>query len=166
MTNMQGKRNPPKIPARPQASSRRSQHGAMLVEALMAVLVFSLGVLGIVGLQAQSIRHVNDAQYRGEAIFLANALVAQMWADDRSATDPGYLKATYEDGSGGPGYAAFKEMVRRLPGADLSGNAPTVTVAAGPTPTSSVVTVTVFWQAPGDPTVHNYATNAVIGRNP
>jgi len=162
---MQGKHNRPSLSARPQARVRRHQRGAMLLEALMAVLVFSLGVLGIVGLQAQSIRHVNDSQYRGEAIFLANAFVAQMWVDDRSATDPAYLKATYEDSNGGSGYAALKEMVRRLPGADLSGNAPTVKVDAGPTPTSSVVTVTVFWQAPGDPTVHNYATNAVIGRN-
>lgn len=143
-----------------------TQRGVMLLEALVAVLVFSLGILGVVALQAQSIRHVGDAQYRGEAIFLANALVSRMWTDDRSATDPAYLLATYSDRYNGPGYADFREMVARLPGAEQTQNAPQVTIAAGPTPLSSVVTVTVFWQPPGDPTVHNYSTNAVIGRNP
>lgn len=139
------------------------QRGALMIEVLIAVLVFSLGVLSIVGLQAQSIRHVNDMQYRGEAIFLVNALVSQMWADDRSTTDPAYLKSTYEDG--GAGYAAFHEAVKRLPGVDADKNAPVVQVADGPTSTSRVVTVTVFWQPPGDSVIHNYATNAVIGRN-
>jgi len=150
----------------PQAHSRQAQRGLMLLEVLIAVMVFSIGILGIVGLQAASIRHVNDAQYRGEAIFLANALVSQMWADDRTATDPSYLDATYGDSGSGAGYAAFKEMVTRLPGAHLSGNAPAVKVAPGPTTTSSVVTVTVFWQLPGEQAAHNFSTSAVIGRNP
>lgn len=148
------------------AGTRESQRGVMLIEMLIAVLLFSLGILGIVALQAQSIRHVGDAQYRGEAVFLANALVSQMWVDDRTSIDKTYLDTTYGDAGGGPGYAAFKEMVRTLPGADLSTNAPQVKVAAGPATTSSVVTVTVFWQLPGEPSPHNYSTTAVIGRNP
>ena len=150
----------------PRAHSRKTQRGMMLLEVLIAVMVFSIGILGIVGLQAASIRHVNDAQYRGEAIFLANALVSQMWADDRTATNPTYLDATYGDSGSGTGYAAFKEMVKRLPGTELSGNAPAIKVAPGPTPTSSVVTVTVFWQLPGEQSAHNFSTSAVIGRNP
>ena len=149
-----------------QARLRKAQRGLMLLEVLVGVMVFSIGILGIVGLQAASIRHVNDAQYRGEAIFLANALVSQMWADDRTATDPAYLDTTYGDSGSGAGYAAFKEMVGRLPGTDLSANAPAVKVAPGPTPTSSVVTVTVFWQLPGEQSAHNFSTSAVIGRNP
>jgi len=137
----------------------------LLLEVLLAILIFSFGVLGIVGLQAASIRHVNESQYRGEAIFLANSLVSQMWADDRTATDPSYLDATYGDGGSGSGYAAFKELARRLPGTDVSGNAPAVKVEPGPTPTSSVVTVTVYWQLPGETVAHNFSTTAVIGRN-
>ncbi len=144
----------------------RRQHGVMLLEVLMAVLIFSFGILGIVGLQAQSIRHVNDAQYRSEAIFLANSFVSQMWADDRTALDPAYLGATYSDSGGGSGYQALQEMVKTLPGATLSGNAPTVTVGPGPSTTSTLVTVTVFWQLPGESKPHNYQTTAIIGRNP
>jgi type IV pilus assembly protein PilV len=144
---------------------RSLQEGILLLEVLLAIVIFSLGILGIVGLQAASLRHVNESQYRGEAIFLANALVSQMWADDRTATDPNYLEATYGDGGSGTGYAAFKEMVARLPGTDLSGNAPIVKIAPGPTSTSRVVTVTVFWQLPGEQTAHNFSTSAVVGRN-
>ena len=148
------------------AVTRGGQRGVMLIEMLIAVLLFSLGILGVVALLAQSTRHIGGAQYRGEAVFLANALVSQMWVDDRTSIDKTYLDTTYGDAGGGPGYTAFKEMVRTLPGADLLTNAPQVKVAAGPAMTSSVVTVTVFWQLPGEPSPSNYSTTAVIGRNP
>jgi type IV pilus assembly protein PilV len=131
-----------------------------MLEALIAILIFSFGILGIVALQAQSIRHVNDAQYRGEAIFLANALIAQMWSSDTST-----LAAEYDSA----GYTTFRDLVQRvpegLPGAAISGNAPVVTVTPGPSAGSSNVVVTVFWQLPGETGRHNYQATAVVGRN-
>lgn len=152
------------LPSRPAAHAGPRQAGAVLLETLIAVLIFSFGILGIVALQAQSIRHVNDAQYRGEAIFLANSLISQMWASDTSTL------ATEFDSSGtGAGYTAFKNLVQRvpegLPGATITGNEPVVTVAAGPSAGSSNVVVTVFWQLPGETTRHNYQATAVVGRN-
>lgn len=138
----------------------RGQQGSFMLEALIGILIFSFGVLGLIGLQAQSIRHVNDAQYRGEAVYLANALVAKMWADD-----PATLAVKYA--TGGPEYLKFQEMVSSLPGATIAGNEPQVVVAQGPSLRSSLVSVTVFWQAPSDTTAtrHNYTTMAVIGLN-
>ena len=75
------------------AAPKRTQRGSFLLEALIGILVFSFGVLGLVGLQAQSIRHINDAQYRAEAVYLAQSLVAKMWADD-----PAKLAANYQPG--------------------------------------------------------------------
>ncbi len=150
-------------------TSRRpslEQRGVMLLEVLIAILIFSAGILGIVGLLAQSIRHVNDAEYRSEAIFLANGFISEMWTDDRTALDPSYLENMYGDAGSGDGYLALQEMVLRLPGAGLTGNEPTVEVGAGPSTTSTQVTVTLYWQLPGEATPHNYSTTAVIGRNP
>ena len=154
---------PPRAPmtVRPPAARRQSrdaQRGATLLDSLLALLIFSFGVLGIVALEAQSIRHVNDAQYRGEAIHLANTLIGRMWADDRQT-----LEATYgrTDGSG---YLAWRDAVARLPGATLPGNEPTVTVAPGPSTTSSNVTVTIRWQLPGETAPHSYRTTAVVGQ--
>jgi type IV pilus assembly protein PilV len=58
-----------------------SQGGIMLLEALIAILIFSLGILAIIGLQAQSVRNSAEAKYRADASFLANQIVGRMWAD-------------------------------------------------------------------------------------
>src|SRR5437762_14185861 len=91
------------------------QRGAYLLEALIGILSFSLGILGIVGLQAQAIRFTNDAEFRAEAVYLANSLISQMWADDRRT-----LKANYDSAVGGPKYTQFKADVNnRLHGATI-----------------------------------------------
>ena len=153
---------------------RHAQSGSFLLEALIGILIFSFGILGIVGLQAQAIRFTNDSQYRGEAIYLANTLLASMWADDRAT-----LKAKYEgvSGTGGAGYTAwyntFKTGATALPGAVA--NPPTVLVdsaVAGamvaPSTTSSAIQITVFWQLPGEPAgqaPHRYVTSGIVAKN-
>jgi type IV pilus assembly protein PilV len=144
---------------------RRAQRGAFLLESLIGILIFSLGVLGIVGLQAQAIRFTNDAEYRAEAVYLANSLISQMWADDRTT-----LKADYDSGVGGPKYTAFKTDVQsRLisaPFADPVVKVDTADLPPAVTKFSNVVQVQIFWQLPGDSTQHNYVTTGVIGQNP
>jgi type IV pilus assembly protein PilV len=144
---------------------RQTQRGGFLLEALIGVLIFSFGILGIVGLQAQSLRHTGDAEYRAEATYLANALISKMWTDD-----PAVLQAKYDSTVGtGAGYVAFKGVAANLPGG--AANLPVVLVdpaAPAPQPPSlqaHVVQVSVFWQVPGDPTVHNYTTTGVVGKN-
>ena len=62
---------------------RKIQSGVMLLEALIAILIFSLGILGIVGLQASAIAASRDAKYRTDAGLLANELLGEMWAENR-----------------------------------------------------------------------------------
>jgi type IV pilus assembly protein PilV len=137
-----------------------TQRGALLLDALAAIAVFSIGVLGNVALQAQAIRHVHAAHCRSEAAHIVHALVGRM-----SAEDPATLAERYGAQAGGEGYAAFVRQVLRLPGAGLAGNAPDVRVEPGPAPASRRVTVVVHWQLPGEPAAHHYATTAVIGAN-
>ncbi|MFN0143294.1 MAG: type IV pilus modification protein PilV [Mycobacterium sp.] len=66
---------------KPQTLRRNSQSGAMLLEALIAILIFSLGILAVIGLQAQSIRNSSESKYRSDASYLANQLIGRMWAD-------------------------------------------------------------------------------------
>ena len=58
----------------------------------------------------------------------------------------------------GPLFLLWRARVRAtLPGADL--NDPVVTITpgvVGPPRTSSTVSVTVYWRAPGDAAAHNY----------
>jgi type IV pilus assembly protein PilV len=144
----------------------RTQQGAFLLEALIGILIFSLGILGIVGLQAQAIRFTNDSEYRAEAVYLANSLISQMWADKRAT-----LKANYESPAG-PKYDLFKADVHTRMSGAIFPIEPVVKVDAidGTLPlavsnTSSVVQVQITWQLPGEPTSHNYTTTGVIGQN-
>jgi type IV pilus assembly protein PilV len=154
---------------------RHIQSGSFLLEALIGVLIFSFGILGIVGLQAQSLRHTGDAEYRAEATYLANSLISQMWTDD-----PTVLKAKYDSTVGGAGYVAFKAALSApgtgLPGVTATANLPTVlvdsatdclgnAVPAAPSLQGHVVVVCVLWAVPGDTTVHNYTTTGVVGSN-
>ncbi len=143
------------------------QRGSFLLEALVGIAILSFGILGIVGLQAQSIRWVNDAQYRAEAIYLANAVISRMWADN-----PANLEALYDKANDGAGYKALREAVKTLPHADDPKYAPLLSVDPGPANNSSLVTVTVRWRLPGetkggfdDEGGSQYVTSAVIGNN-
>jgi type IV pilus assembly protein PilV len=148
---------------------RRTQAGAYLLEALIGILVFSFGILGIVGLQAHAIRVTNDAEMRAEAIYLANSLISQMWTDNPT---PAHLKATYDSTVAGPGYVNFAALVQtRFSGGYVRPpvvmvNDPLLLVDP-PSKTSSVVQVQVFWRATGEAAAleHNYTTTGVIGTN-
>jgi type IV pilus assembly protein PilV len=149
-------------------SIQRAQQGAFLLEALIGILIFSLGILGIVGLQAQAIRFTNDSEYRAEAVYLANSLISQMWSDKRNT-----LQANYDSTLAGPKYLLFKaDVLSRLPGASSIGGNPVVkvdvtdgTLPLAVTKTSSVVQVQISWQMPGEPTPHSYITTGVVGQN-
>ena len=155
---MQRPRSLAGVPAR----TRRGQEGAFLLEALIGILIISFGILGIVALQAQSLRVTNDSQYRAEAAFLANQLLAQMWADQYQV-----LKSKYDSTIGtGAGYTQFKADVQnRLGGAWVAD--PTVVFfdAKAPSLQSSYVEITVQFKMPGDPTTHQYFTAGVVGQN-
>lgn len=135
----------------------RGQAGYLLLEVLVAILVFAIGVLGVVSLHAVSVKNAGSAKYRTDASFLANQLLGQMWADDR---DPDKLKAAYEgkEGKGGARYEAWVGNVQSLlPGVTVA-NQPEVAVATveskspllPPPPDKSLVTITLRWQVPGD----------------
>jgi Tfp pilus assembly protein PilV len=57
------------------------QQGMMLLEALIALVVFSFGILALVGLQAAMLKNTGSSKYRSDASYIAQKLVGQMWAD-------------------------------------------------------------------------------------
>ena len=119
--------------------ARKAQRGVALLEALVGILIFSIGILAMVGLQAQSIRNTVEAKYRNEAAYLANQIVGQMWVDRANM-------ASYDTGGGvNANMTAWRTRVANtLPGITVgSMNSPTITVAG------TQVTVTLFWKMPG-----------------
>lgn len=53
----------------------------MLIEVLISVLIFSVGVVALVALQAAMTRAQTEAKARTDASYLATELVGLMWAD-------------------------------------------------------------------------------------
>ena len=61
--------------------SRRSQIGFTLLEVLIAIVIFSSGLMGIAGLQVSGMRFTSDSQLRAIAVAQAEALADRMRAD-------------------------------------------------------------------------------------
>lgn len=60
-------------------SSLRAVRGAALIEAMIGILLFSIGILGLVGLQASMTSAQSAAKYRADAAYLASELLGTMW---------------------------------------------------------------------------------------
>lgn len=116
---------------------QKSQHGIVLLESLIAILIFSMGILSLVGLQAAMIQNTADARYRAEASFIAQQRLGEMW------TDPGNLANYVEDGT---------DISHLLPQGKR-----TVEV-----PATGEVNVTITWQPPGQDHENRFSTNARI----
>lgn len=132
--------------------SVKSQAGVMLIEALIGILIFSIGILALIGMQGAAMRNTTDAKYRSEAAFLATEIVGRMWIDIANIAkyDNDYASAY-----------AFRDEWRTkvaatLPGVDLAGATRpsivrTVVVVSGTN--TNEVTVIIQWQQPGETAV-------------
>ena len=128
--------------ARRQAGGIRNQGGVMLLEALVAILIFSIGILAVVGMQATAIKTVTDSRYRSEASLLANKLLSQMWTDAANIGSYAYT------GSGTPPARVspwVTEVATRLPGAT---DTPPIVTVTGASAQGAAVRIEVFWQSP------------------
>jgi type IV pilus assembly protein PilV len=127
-----------------------SQQGVVLLEVLVAVLIFSIGILGMIGMQAASVTAVSDAKYRSEAAMVADQIFARIWADQANVT-------TYDTGGAAVSLAGFEA---KLPNGKRK-------VAVGPLPAlpdpqMRTVTVTITWQPPEGSVVHQFVTETQI----
>lgn len=144
-------------------NTRKQQTGSMLLEALIALLIFSLGILAVTGLQAASIKNAGDAKYRSDASLLANQLVGQMLASNR--TSLATLQASFQSPNGTAYIPWSSSVLATLPGAPAT--PPTVVIAqtastSTGTP-SNQATITISWNAPNEAAgAHSYITVAQI----
>ena len=129
------------------------QKGIMLLEALVGILIFSIGILAMLGMQAVGIRNTMDSKYRSEAAYLANEIVGQMWVDRSNI-------ASYDDaGAGNARRTAWNTRVASLMPQDPaspSTTAPTISISG------RQATVTVRWKPPGETTISQYVMVAQI----
>ena len=140
-------------------NKRTHQSGSVLLEALIAILIFSIGILALVGMQATAINNVADAKYRADASFLADQIIGVMWAS-RVASGVNFVPdatfacnpCTQANGNAATrAWAGANGVAGALP-------AGTGTVAVNGTQ----VTVTVTWQPPQATVPHRHAAVSYI----
>lgn len=112
------------------------QDGVALLEALIAILIFSLGILGLIGLQANATRIATAAKFRIDASQLVSQCMGDLWLDSTNLGECQQNAATV------------------LPEGKL-----TTTIAG------REATVTVTWSIPGDDIAYSHTAVAVINAN-
>jgi type IV pilus assembly protein PilV len=120
-----------KLTAAPQCRRcSRQQSGFMLIEAMVSAMLFALGILGMIRMQAESIRFSVDAYERNHAALMANELVAAMWASQSITPDADK-------------YSAWQA---RLSDESISGlHSPSSSISAADA--NGAVTITISWKS-------------------
>lgn len=76
------------------------QHGVSLIEVLIAVLIFSIGLIGLAGLMVVSTRSNHVAYLRTQATFLANNMAERMSSNPAQVWNGGYNNTGYPVAAG------------------------------------------------------------------
>jgi type IV pilus assembly protein PilV len=127
---------------------RGGQGGLTLIEVLVAILIFSFGLLGFVGLQARAIQYSAGAEDSNRAALLANELASQML----TAQTANLPTTTITD---------WQARVSDATVTGLPNGAGTVST------TGNVATITLTWQPPSAisgaaNSVNQYVTQVII----
>jgi type IV pilus assembly protein PilV len=142
----------------PKSSNR--QQGFSLIEVLIALIIMSVGMLGIAGLYVQSLQAGRTSMFRHQAVALAGDVADRIRANptagvsytDPTGADNGCVAAGVDcDVAGMALHDVF--LWKQQAGDSLPGSAPTgggdVTVQFDDTVVPPLFTITVSWEEPG-----------------
>lgn len=142
----------PKRPAPRRQRGRRADRGVVLLEALVGILIFTIGVLGLIGLQAAMTRAQTAANYRAEAAQLASDIVGRMWIDTPNL-------ASYTSTASCQSHAPCKNWMLRVARLLPGGIQPTITK------TGDRYDIVITWVVPGESDgggKHSFSTYTAI----
>lgn len=129
-------------------STLKRQQGVSLLEVLISVVVLSIGLLGLAGLQTVSLRNNASAYQRGLATMLAYDVIDRMRADLPNCAN--FAVAFGDDGNGD--VADWKGAVEAaLPGGDAR-----VVMANG------LITVTIRWDDNRNAVPYSFTTQTTL----
>jgi type IV pilus assembly protein PilV len=117
-----------------------------MLEAIVALILFGAGILGLVGLQARMVTAQTEGNFRADAVYLASELVGAMWADV-----PNLASYTTAQCANNTRCKRWSDKVA----ATLPAGSATVTVDNG------LVTISLSWAPPNYGT-HTYTTSTAI----
>ena len=138
-------------------SNSHKQQGSVILESLIAILIFSVGILAVVGLQGVSIKNVAGAKYRTDASLLANQIIGQMWVSNKSSATA--LQANFNSPAGAMYLTWTSSVQQALPGvvSGVGGTMPIIEIDG-----NNEATIIIRWQSPGEAAPHQHVTVARI----
>jgi type IV pilus assembly protein PilV len=114
-----------------------SQRGVAMVEAIIAVIILAVGVIGALTLQLKSTAAMSDARSRAEATLAAEELLGMIWNDQGNA-------ASYTTGQ--PGLTNWNSRLKsNIPGASATVQIVNLPVALDGSQQQQV-TITINWK--------------------
>ena len=128
-------------------AARLYSNGVILIEVMIALLIFMFGVLGLVGLQASLTRATTDSKVRADAAYLASEMVGRLWSALTNV-------ASYDSGTCAT-TPLCKEWQDKV-AATLPKGAGSVTIGS-----SGDAAITVTWAGP-DGQTHTYTTHSTF----
>lgn len=145
--------------------SNARQNGSVLLEALISILIFSIGILGLVGMQATAINTTSDAQFRSNAGFLVDQMIGTVWATKQLAGFSNASNVTAAvpdrnlacnpcniDNPSANANANIQAWASSVQAAMPQGGNTTASVVLSPSAlTGPIVTVTISWRPPNLP---------------
>jgi type IV pilus assembly protein PilV len=111
----------------------RAQLGMALLECLMAMLIFSVGLLGLLGLEARVMNISTDSENRNRAAMLASEVASQMWLNNTVT----------------PTTTAYNTLIANA-GDETQGGLPGGVVTVNQIGTTNAANVTVTWHEVSD----------------
>lgn len=143
---------------------KSNQQGMAIIEVLVATLIFSFGVVGLIGLQTRMTQVISESTLTAELSDMSQTYINQIWA-----VTPANRMVEFQ---GGASYAAFSSRLnQRLGSAYVGPPAVIVTAPVAMVPgqsdqeggrlTITTVTISIQYQLPNSP-ARTFRTQALV----
>ena len=128
--------------------------GESLISSMLSMLVFSAGIMSLLGLLTNTLIETASVEYRSKASAIASTTLVNMMVGDKAL---GNLRMQYT----APNGAQYQEFLRRvqsnLPGTQEERNYPTIIVGE-----KGAVEIKIKWKSPSDQLSHQIMMSSII----
>ena len=144
------------------ANPIRKQSGSFIIEALISLILFAIGLMGLLALSAQGLNQVGQSKARNDASYMVGELLSEMWVSANvNLTTWSTRLTTVVPGATGTVYLSTCDCAATVTNVCATPASGTIAVA-----NPQAVTVCVTWSDLKDPTnPRRYQASSMITRN-